>query len=237
MLNKAGSLTNRILHLTFRLSTIDLRRIVILVAILWFSDKVLGESPGNRQVENIARARTVTVLRILDPVRRASLLRFLSQADILQLCTERKLVGIDLHETDLVVLDLSGVYFTGADLSGANLSCANLSGADLSYANLSGTDLWGANLGGAKGLTDEQQVNYQSRGARVDPISSGHPVQSTVSPATSSISRSDNNQDQSVPAMQTGDPSSSSAGSTTPPIQGEGVDGSSTSPTQSDSPH
>jgi uncharacterized protein YjbI with pentapeptide repeats len=278
----------------------------------------LGESPGNPQVENIARARTVTVLRILDPARRASLLRFLSQAGILQLCTEGNLVGTDLHGTNLSRVDLSNLNLTDANLRGANLTKAvlrganltkavlsdadltdaNLRGANLTRADLSGAYLFGtvlsdakltnaalinaklinadlsgaylfgavlsgvylvrtdfrevylvradlsgvdlsdANLSGAnlryaKGLTDEQRVNYQSRGARVDPISSAPPVQSTVPPATSSTPQSDNSQDQSVPPVQAGG-TSSSAGNTAPPIQGEGVDGSSTSPAQSD---
>jgi hypothetical protein len=194
----------------------------------------LGELPGNPQVENIARARTVTVLRILDPDRRASLLQFLERAHILRICIEGILIRIDLHEANLVALDLSKFYFTGANLFNANLSGASLNGVNLSGANFGGADLSGTDLTRAKGLTDEQRVKYQSRGARVDPISSALPVQSTVPPATSSTPQSDNSQDQAVPPVQAGG-TSSFASNTVPPIQGEGVDDSSTSPTQSGS--
>ena len=111
----------------------------------------LGASPGNSQVENIARARTVTVLRILDPGRRASLLRFLNQAGILRICTEGNLTNIDLHETNLGQVDLSQFDLLDANLSGADLRKANLSGAHLSMtwlhmAVLAGADIRKAHL-------------------------------------------------------------------------------------------
>jgi uncharacterized protein YjbI with pentapeptide repeats len=119
----------------------------------------LGESPGNPQVENIARARTITVLQVLDPRRRASLLQFLSQAGILWICTEGDLAGIDLHETNLFRVDLGKLDLRDANLSGTILGMdglrgTNLFGANLSEASLMNTDLRGlslvkANLSGA----------------------------------------------------------------------------------------
>ena len=131
----------------------------------------LGESTGNHQVETIARARTATVLRTLDPVRRGSLIRFLSRADILVKCTEKEkaMAGLDLHGADLSRLNLRNTNLSGANLSGAFLSEsdlietsliqakiseaflfeANLSGADLTGADLSRAFLYEANLTGA----------------------------------------------------------------------------------------
>ena len=109
----------------------------------------LGESPGNPQVESIARARTATVLRMLDPVRRGSLIQFLSQADILTKCIEDELVGIDIHGDNLTRVNLSKINLHETNLSGANLFLAHLNGAILNGADLSGADLSGAHLSGA----------------------------------------------------------------------------------------
>src|SRR5262249_4934361 len=49
----------------------------------------LGEPLPPQEVVTIAQARTATVLRILDPIRRASIIQFLSQAGILALCVEK----------------------------------------------------------------------------------------------------------------------------------------------------
>lgn len=71
-------------------------------------------------------------------------------------CTEAKLAGADLRDTNLnsanlSKADLKDAKLNGADLRGADLTRADLSGADLSGAklkgaNLSRTDLRGANL-------------------------------------------------------------------------------------------
>ena len=125
----------------------------------------LGSPPSNLQVETIARARTVTVLRRLDPVRRASLLRFLNQANILWLCTEGKLSEVDLQGADLAQIDLSK-----ANLSRANLSKADLRSADLSEAWLRDADLRGADLNWAKLRkawlrdADLREVNFTREG-------------------------------------------------------------------------
>lgn len=92
----------------------------------------LSPTPPTMQTLVVAQARTATILRTLDPGRRGSLIRFLSQAGILNTCVQRSLVGIDLH----------GVYLSGVNLSGVNLSEANLSGADLYNADLSKANLF-----------------------------------------------------------------------------------------------
>jgi Pentapeptide repeats (8 copies) len=156
----------------------------------------LGESTGNHQVETIARARTATVLRTLDPVRRGSLIRFLSRAGILVKCTEKEkaMAGLDLHGADLSRLNLRNTNLSGANLSGAFLSEsdlietsliqakiseaflfeANLSGADLTRADLSRAFLYGAKLRGAKIMQEQWEQAKSLKGATM-PDGSIHP--------------------------------------------------------------
>lgn len=135
-----------------------------------------GEDPeGGRGdlAASIARARTLTVLRALDPARVGAVLRFLletkvgekSVAEIVPLADgnlkgvkwtgqEANLISANLSGADLSKSDLSGASLLGADLSEVYLREADLSGAELFGANLSGAeligaDLFGANLGGA----------------------------------------------------------------------------------------
>jgi uncharacterized protein YjbI with pentapeptide repeats len=115
-----------------------------------------------QEMRNLARARTLTVLSRLNGERKASVLEF-------------------LYESDLITKDRLVINLAGADLSGANLSLVaadslsgrlrgrgltNLSGADLSAANLSGADLSDANLLDAQGVTKEQlEQAYSLEGA------------------------------------------------------------------------
>ena len=93
-------------------------------------------------VRNIARARTVTTLRQLDPTRRNLVLGFLRQADLINKDDPVRLfAAAALHDADLF-----GAWLGGADLRGADLRQAWLADADLSGAWLSGTDLSGADL-------------------------------------------------------------------------------------------
>jgi len=92
----------------------------------------LGKSKQGDEVRQVARARTLTVLRSLDPARKGYLLQFLYQANL-------------INKNDVIV-DLSGADLSYADLKFAILSDAHLSGADLKHADLSYADLSGANL-------------------------------------------------------------------------------------------
>lgn len=96
----------------------------------------LRHSSENDEVRQVARVRTVTVLRKLDPVRKTSVLQFLQETDLVN--------------KDQYIVELVGVDLGGARLSGANLSGFTLSGADLSGANLNGATLSGANLLGTR---------------------------------------------------------------------------------------
>jgi len=109
----------------------------------------LRSSKSGDAVRDVARVRTLTALRRLNPIRKGYLLQFLYEAQLLKAGgADNPIVdldGADLEEASLTGADLTGVVqtvqiggtnVTGAVLSGAVLSGADLSGADLSYAGL-----------------------------------------------------------------------------------------------------
>ena len=152
----------------------------------------LRQSDSGDEVRSIARSRTLTVLRRLDPQRKATLLLFLLESELIN--KEGTVIYLDkanLNEAELYFADLSqtnlmGVSFylaklNGADMSGANmsqtsLSSAQLIGADLSRANLSQAnlvetnlnhaDLSGADLSGAE-LLQASLTNADLRGVEL----------------------------------------------------------------------
>ena len=122
------------------------------------SDLLLGNNTGKNspsladakfgdEISQVARSRTLTVLRDLDGKRKGVLLQFLYDA---------RLIGYHNKGSQTVTIFL----LTDADLTGADLTGANLSDADLRGANLSDADLRGANLSDADlkgtGITQEQ---------------------------------------------------------------------------------
>ena len=125
-------------------------------------EKDLRKSERGSEVRTLARARTLTVLERLDPSRKAAVVRFLDEAELV---TEEHeggpviaLTGADLSDANLKGADLAGADLRTADLEGANLSEANLfaatlfgadlSAADLSYAEMSYVNLYDADLSG-----------------------------------------------------------------------------------------
>jgi uncharacterized protein YjbI with pentapeptide repeats len=139
-------------------------------------EKDLRNSAEDSEARTLARARTLTVLRRLDPGRKATVIQFLVEADLVQSVDERDPVislngadirdvnlssvsSVNLHGADLSSADLSGAHLSDADLSSANLREADLSSAflrnaflrnaNLSWANLSSAYLYGASLEGA----------------------------------------------------------------------------------------
>ncbi len=96
--------------------------------------------------QNIARYRTLTVLRGLDGERRATLLRFLYEAHLI----EREQTVIQIHGADLSGAVLSEVLLQKAHLEHVNLSHADLSESDLRGSSLFEANLSEANLRGAK---------------------------------------------------------------------------------------
>lgn len=112
------------------------------MADLLLKDK-LG-STKKREVRDVARTRTLTVLRSLDKKRKGFVLRFLYEAGLI---SHKPIINLDRA-------DLRGAYLAGADLKGANLTGAFLSeafleGVDLSEAKLNKVSLNKAFLGGA----------------------------------------------------------------------------------------
>ncbi len=96
------------------------------------------------EVRELARARTLTALRGLDPKRKGVLAQFLYDAGLIGFLDNK-----DKPQVPIIILtlaDLSSAILIGANLSGANLSSAELSGADLSDAYLKGTNLNFAHL-------------------------------------------------------------------------------------------
>jgi uncharacterized protein YjbI with pentapeptide repeats len=99
------------------------------------SDPPLRES---KDAQALARARTLTVLKQLDPERKESVLLFL---------IESKLIKSPLPTIDLARADFSGISSKELLLSQPiHLHGVNLQGADLSGALMNGTNLVGANL-------------------------------------------------------------------------------------------
>jgi uncharacterized protein YjbI with pentapeptide repeats len=93
---------------------------------LLLNNKLLQSKPGDT-VREVARVQTLTTLRGLDPTRKAILLHFLYEAN---------LIGSTLftNESKPPKVIPAIVSMSGADLHYAHLSGADLSGADLYYA-------------------------------------------------------------------------------------------------------
>jgi hypothetical protein len=117
-------------------------------------DEDLRTSKDESEVRTLARARTKTVLEMLDPVRRTEVMKFLYEAVLVQRVDEGDpiigLRGANLEDANLPSAHLCGAKLRNADLRGANLRNADLRGANLRGANLRGADLLKAELGGAK---------------------------------------------------------------------------------------
>jgi hypothetical protein len=87
------------------------------------------EDLSDPKVQTVMRARTLTVLRRLDPGHKREVMQFLLEAELVQRVEETA-----------PIINLSNASLSGADLSGASLSDADLSGAYLFAANLSGAE-------------------------------------------------------------------------------------------------
>jgi uncharacterized protein YjbI with pentapeptide repeats len=131
-----------------RRSAIDAERESTLRAYLaQMSDLMLQHhllrSQRQADVREVARTATLTAVRRLDGPRRGVVVRFVSEARLLQ----NRLTGVplviasaDLRRADLEGADLHQAYLSDVDLRGAHLRGANLIGADL-IADLRRADL------------------------------------------------------------------------------------------------
>jgi type III secretory pathway component EscS len=88
------------------------------------TDKVpsLRNAQPEDEVRTLARARTLTVLPRLDGRRKATVVRFLYEANLIK----RERVILDLWDADLSGAVLSGADLRSADLAGKNLHRAEL---------------------------------------------------------------------------------------------------------------
>lgn len=113
-------------------------------------EKHLRKSPIDDEVRKIARVRTLTVLRRIDGERKASVLRFLYESDLIN--KDKPIMHLEdagLSEAELIVANLSGADLSKANLSEAKLIGATLRGAILRDTTLLDADLSGADLSGA----------------------------------------------------------------------------------------
>jgi hypothetical protein len=123
-------------------------------------------STEHKDIRELARGQTLTVLREVDGNGKGSLLTFLYGAGLIGAkdpavkpivaLTEADLQEADLQEADLQGADLRGANLMGADLRGANFLLADLERANLQGADLRGANLWEANLRRTRGLNQKQ---------------------------------------------------------------------------------
>jgi uncharacterized protein YjbI with pentapeptide repeats len=111
-------------------------------------DKGLRKSEEDTEIRDVARVRTLTVLRSLDGNRKGQVVRFLHEADLIgkvvrENSGKTRAIEAIIHLGDA---DLGDTNLNGANLTGANLSDADLRNADLEDANLSGAYMSGASL-------------------------------------------------------------------------------------------
>jgi uncharacterized protein YjbI with pentapeptide repeats len=134
---------------------------------LLLNHNLLGDSPMPKndadnvkiqEVQELARSRTLTALRGLDPERKGLLVQFIYDARLIGFLDNKNKLHdpvIGLYKADISRANLSGAILNDAILLGANLSDANLSDADFSRADLRSVSLSDANLSDAN-LTQQQ---------------------------------------------------------------------------------
>jgi uncharacterized protein YjbI with pentapeptide repeats len=113
-------------------------------------DKHLATSEPDQPVRDIARSSTLAAVRQLDTERKAILLLFLYESDLIRpIDPVISLRGADLLGANLSGANLRGAWLGGIDLNSAILPGADLRDADLNNANLSNANLSNANLSNA----------------------------------------------------------------------------------------
>lgn len=119
------------------------------------SDLLLKENlrtSENEEVGNVARTRTLAVLRGLDARRKSVVLQFLHESKLVEgekavvILWDADLSGAELNDVILMRANLDGVSLRGANLERADLTEASLNDADLEFANLQGATLVNVSL-------------------------------------------------------------------------------------------
>jgi Pentapeptide repeats (8 copies) len=113
----------------------------------------LRASQRGSDVRTVARARTLTVLRGLDPEDKRSVVRFLDESGLIQKSDPEKPKTEEFPIVRLDGANLSYANLSNLNLSEADLSQTDLTGADLSEVRLADAELSDANLTGANGVT------------------------------------------------------------------------------------
>ena len=115
------------------------------------------------EVRSVARARTLAALRGVDGARKATIVQFLYEAQLIGYVDSKECVGAIVHlkgstlvgarlerawfeRANFAGADLRGTTLRGATLVGASFARATLVGARLERANFAGADLVGADL-------------------------------------------------------------------------------------------
>jgi hypothetical protein len=144
-------------------------------------DDFKANNPGD-EYQSLAEARTFTVLRNLDGLRKGTLVRFLEDAYLIGYVATNgsvqppilNLRGSDLSGAVFAIAaqahpDLTGISLKYDNLYGVNLSGVDLSHADLSYDYLQGANLSSANLNG----TLLQGARYNTKTTQVNDVQEG----------------------------------------------------------------
>jgi uncharacterized protein YjbI with pentapeptide repeats len=138
-------------------------------------DRPLLQSKEGDEVQLLARARTVTILRRLDSARNRDILQFLREAQLVpsnRYNVKEHIVSLD--RANLRKVNLKGAYLDSFSLQGTDLSDADLRDAYLAWsflrnAKLNGADLRGADLSGdtdLSGNTDLSQADLSNTDLR-----------------------------------------------------------------------
>jgi uncharacterized protein YjbI with pentapeptide repeats len=112
-------------------------------------DKGLRVSKDDDEIRNVARTRTLTVLRMLDGNRKALVVQFLWESRLITPTMIVNLEGADLIDVELFGADLPHVNLSRTTLMNAHISSAQLPNSNLSTTNLIKSDFNMTNLSGA----------------------------------------------------------------------------------------
>lgn len=147
-----GYLYNRSHDKAERATTLDNQREAALQA---YYDRI-SELLLNKAMESdpgavvIANARTEAIMRSLDPLRATYLLKFLSEANLLEKGIGRNSPGLTLREMNLSYFKLQKINLSNAQMQQVNLVHTNLRNACLSFAMLQEATLDDADLSNAR---------------------------------------------------------------------------------------
>ncbi len=99
-------------------------------------DEELDKSELQKNVRDIARVRTLTVLEQLDGIRRGILVKFLYEAGLINSRATVRLQEANLRDIILASVLLMNSNLNGCDMSYGDLSDANLRGSDMRAVKL-----------------------------------------------------------------------------------------------------